>query len=147
MNGTLEIVLKRLPDNDITTLGSLIFGKNQIISLEDDFDEIKEHGRTRIPSGRYEIKERFEGTFYQRMIKKYPFHRGMLHLQDVPNYKWILVHPGNKAEDTDGCIVTGSRKVDENNVSESTYAYLFFLGYVYAAFDRGERVFINIIDP
>lgn len=143
----MEILLKRSPDNDITTLGEIIFGKNKIISLEDDYDEIKVHGETRIPAGRYEIKLRTEGRYHEIMKKRYTFHRGMLWLQDVPNYQWILIHPGVSAKDTAGCILTGSRIKNENEISESRDAYLFFYGYVIAAFDRGERVFINIIDP
>ena len=146
MNGTTEITLRRLSDNGITTLGEFKFGRNTILSLEDDFDDVKVHGETRIPEGRYEIRLRTEGRFHESFKAKYSFHRGMLHLQDVPNYEYILIHPGNTAKDTEGCIITGNKKVNENYVSGSTFAYLFFYGYVIAAFDRGERVYLNIID-
>lgn len=146
MNGTTEITLRRLSDNGITTLGEFEFGRNKIISLEDDYDEVKDPGNTRIPAGRYEIKLRTEGTWHERFKGRYSFHRGMLHLQDVPNYLYILIHPGNEPKDTEGCIITGNKKVNDNYVSGSTFAYLFLYGYVIAAFDRGERVFINIID-
>lgn len=146
MNGTTEIMLMRLSDNGVTTLGEFRFGRNTIISLEDDYDEVKDPGNTRIPSGRYEIKLRTEGRFHNIFKARYSFHRGMLHLQDVPDYQYILIHPGNTAKDTEGCIVPGNKIVNDNYVSGSTFAYLFLYGYVIAAFDRGERVFLNIID-
>ena len=142
----LVIKLQRLSDNGTTTLGKYIFGYNSIISLEDDHDDIKMLGETRIPAGEYEIKLRTEGTYHEIMEKRYSFHRGMLHLQDVPNYKWILIHPLNTAKETDGCLGTGNKIENENKVSGSTYAYMFLYGYIIAAFDRGERVFIKIID-
>ena len=40
-------------------------------------------------------------------------HKGMLWLQDVPNFKWILIHCGNTDEHTAGCLLVGDSQ--ENN--------------------------------
>jgi hypothetical protein len=37
----------------------------------------------------------------------------MLHLQDVPNFTWILIHCGNTDEHTDGCLLVGSQAITE----------------------------------
>ena len=39
---------------------------------------------------------------------------GMLHVLDVPNFKYILIHCGNTDEDTAGCLLLGDTQ--ENNL-------------------------------
>jgi hypothetical protein len=37
---------------------------------------------------------------------------GMLHLQDVPNFTYILIHAGNTDEHTSGCLIVGETQQD-----------------------------------
>ena len=65
-------------------------------TLEDEYRETKEKGETRIPAGTYKIKLRKEGGFHGRYTTKYgSMHKGMLHVQDVPGFDYILIHTGN----------------------------------------------------
>jgi hypothetical protein len=157
-NNEVDIPLQRKEDNKKTSLGEITIGDFKILSLEDtgrdfnhdgDFDEPGEgkvYGETRILADRYELKFRTEGHMHEVYKDKYPWHRGMLELQDVPYFKYVLIHTGNQAGDTKACIITGSHKVTPNWVDDSEKAYLAFSGYVYCLFDLGYRVFINIID-
>ena len=36
----------------------------------------------------------------------------MLHLQDVPNFTYILIHQGNSDEHTSGCLILGETQQD-----------------------------------
>ena len=83
-------------------------------TLEDEHRDKKIRTETRIPAGTYNIKLRNEGGFHEKYSKKYPnIHRGMLHIIDVPNFEYILIHVGNTDEHTAGCLLLGDSQ--ENN--------------------------------
>ena len=74
-------------------------------------------------------------------------HRGMLHLQDVPNFLWIYLHMGSTDDHTAGCPLVGygTRLVmDEVQVTSSTAAYKDLYMMIVAAMDAGEEVWIEI---
>ena len=75
--------------------------------LEPDFDEVKEAGGSRIPGGTYKVGVRQEGAMTTQYFMRFGWFRGMLHVQDVPNYKYIYIHIGNYAQDTQGCLLVG----------------------------------------
>ena len=94
--------------------------------LEDEFRTSKVYGETRIPDGKYRIKFRKEGGFHNRYLKKYGgvFHKGMLEIQDVPNFKYVLIHVGNDDDDTAGCYLVGEDVTGGSNwISGSGNAY------------------------
>jgi len=121
-------------------------------TLEDEKREEKVMAETRIPAGTYEIKLRKEGGFHGRYTKKYgSMHKGMLHVQDVPNFKWILIHTGNTDEHTAGCLIVGDSQ--ENNtlikdgfIGKSTQAYKRIYPPIAKALENGEKVTIEYID-
>ena len=83
-------------------------------TLEDERREEKVMSETRIPAGTYKIKLRTEGGHHNKYASRYGnMHKGMLWLQDVPNFKWILIHCGNTDEHTAGCLLVGDSQ--ENN--------------------------------
>lgn len=150
----MEVRLERYLGGDYDTLGRLyIDGKFECFTLEDDYDEFKTKGETRIPAGRYRILFRTEGTHHINYSKTYgtDFHKGMLHLQDVPNYQYILIHIGNTRHDTEGCILVGKvawvggmHKL--NRVDQSKVAYKAMYPKIRDALLRGEDVWITIED-
>ena len=78
-------------------------------------------------------------------------HKGMLWLQDVPNFQWILIHTGNTDEHTAGCLILGDSQ--ENNtlvkngfIGKSTQAYKRVYPPIAAALESGEEVIIEYID-
>ena len=69
----------------------------------------------------------------------------MLWLQNVPNFKDILIHIGNTEKDTSGCILIG-KTVDEvkGTLGQSTVAYTELYKIVEAELSKGNKVFIEI---
>ncbi len=147
----METYLFRYKSNDIATLGRLFIEKDfECYILEDPHRPVKIKHKTRIPEGRYEIVLRTYGRFHEIFSKKWPeFHIGMLELKDVPNFTDILIHPGNGAEDTSGCLLTG-KEVDEDKMiilpGTSTLAYINLYKKISKVLKENEKVFINIIN-
>ena len=141
-----ELILTRGKGNEISTIGKLTIGSLHMLTIEDAQQKKKIYGITRIPAGRYEIILRKEGRFHDLYAQKYTFHRGMLWLQDVPEFEYILIHVGNNAGDSSGCILVGSHQVGDNWVDDSEKAYLALYGYCLCLLDLGYKLFIKIID-
>lgn len=125
----MEITVKRYSDNKESTLGLMfIDGKFECYTLEDEERTTKVFGETRIPEGRYEVLFRTEGGHNHRYGLKFgDFHKGMLELQGVPLFKYVLIHIGNDDDDTAGCLLVGS-KANSNSytkgyIEASTGAY------------------------
>lgn len=118
--------------------------------LEDEFRNKKVFGETRIPAGRYEIKFRTEGGFHQRYLSKFgeDFHKGMLEIQDVPEFQYILIHIGNKDTDTAGCLLVGNtvnnNQIKDGFLGSSTQAYRHIYPIIANALLEDEQVFITI---
>ena len=75
-------------------------------TLEDEWREEKVSAETRIPEGTYDVKLRTTGGFHSRYAAKFgDWHKGMLHVQDVPGFEYILIHTGNTDEHTMGCLL------------------------------------------
>ena len=84
-------------------------------TLEDEKRDEKIAGETRIPEGEYEIRFRKEGGFHSKYTERFSdIHQGMLEVQDVPNFKYVLLHCGNTDEHTAGCLLLGDSQ--ENNI-------------------------------
>lgn len=144
----MELKLLRY-SSDADSTGGLLYmdGKFFCYTCEDEKREIKIKGETRIPDGIYKIKLRDAGGMTKRYAARYSFHRGMLHLQDVPGFDWIYIHVGNNDDHTEGCLLVGygaNRVDDENQVMSSRLAYSDLYKMIVAAMDAGEEVSIEI---
>ena len=94
----------------------LLFINNvfECYTLEDEVRDVKIHSETAIPLGSYKINFRNLGGFDTKYTARYgsTFHKGMLELQDVPNFKFILIHTGNTDQHTAGCLLLGETQQD-----------------------------------
>ena len=152
----MKLKVLRYSSQKDSTNGLLFDATNEMkflcYTLEDEHREEKVMAETRIPAGVYSIKLRKEGGFHGRYTKKYgDMHKGMLHVQDVPNFKWILIHTGNTDEHTAGCLIVGDSQ--ENNllkkdgfIGRSTQAYKRIYPPIAKAIENGEEVIIEYID-
>lgn len=147
----MELKLNRIRSNKEETLGELFTdGAFECYTLEDQYQEKKVYAETRIPAGRYEIKLQHQGTMTKKYEKRFPqIHRGMLWLQDVPNFTTIYIHIGNTDDDTKGCILVGLNHSEENGrmkLVNSTQAYIHLYVKCLNAIDREEKIYITITD-
>jgi hypothetical protein len=122
-------------------------------TLEDEQRDVKVWGETRIPPGTYKLKLRTVGGFHTRYLSRYgaDFHKGMIWVQDVPGFEFILWHAGNTDENTAGCLLLGNSQ--ESNIVKkdgfigaSRNAYQFVYPRVVAALEAGLDVEVEYID-
>lgn len=99
----MKLLLQRETYTNTTTIGRLYLdGVFQCFTLEDKVrpSGIYIYGETAIPAGKYAVtwgkSPRF-GFFTPRLL-------------DVPGFQGILIHVGNYAKDTHGCILLGLDK-------------------------------------
>ena len=121
------------------TIGSLsIDGVKFCDTLEDTdrglkssmtLQEIKANkvkGKTAIPTGIYHVdmdtvSPRFKGKSWAK-----PYGGRVPRLQGVKGFDGVLIHPGNTADDTEGCILVGrNTEVGKLTDSKATYIKLF----------------------
>ena len=143
--------------SDVDSSSGLVFDitngrKFLCYSLEDEYRNDKVMHETRVPAGTYQILLRKEGGFNAKYTKKYgDFHKGMLHVQDVPGFEYILIHTGNTDEHTSGCLIVGDSQ--ENNqlmkngfIGKSVQAYKRIYTPIATALENGEEVTITYVD-
>jgi len=136
--------------SDFTDGLLFINGEFQIHTLEDEFRNVKVYGETRIIKGRYKVELRTVGGFNQKYLKRYgsDFHKGMLHVVNVPNFKYVLIHIGNDDDDTAACLLTGMTNSadDAGFIGGSRAAYEKIYPIIRDAILSGEEVYINYYD-
>ncbi len=150
----MELRVQRISSGDEATLGMMFDVTDQptfmCYVLEDQFNEPKIKGETRIPPGRYQIKFRDEGGMIVRYKQRFSWHRGMLWLQDIPDFTFVYIHVGNKDDDTDGCLLVGdgqvSNVIERGQVSSSVAAYTRVYEKIATALEADEEVWITVED-
>ena len=151
----MKLEVLRFSSQSDSTLGLLFDVTNGreflCYTLEDEYRTQKVYGETRIPAGEYEILLRTEGGHHEKYKAKFgDMHKGMLWLQDVPNFQWILIHIGNKDEDTAGCLLVGNSSTqnitEEGSIAASTSAYRRIYPLIAAVLEAGEKVTIKYIN-
>jgi len=123
-------VIRHQFGSDATNGMLFIDGVFECYTLEDEYRDVKVMHETCIPEGEYEIKFRTVGGFHTRYLSRYgaDWHKGMLWLQDVPEFEYILIHTLNDSTQTSGCLGVGSVQQDldldaKGLISQSTDAY------------------------
>lgn len=121
----MKLTLRRIAKKDTYTIGKLyidgvyfcdtIEDKDRGLYQKQDIQElrkIKVPSKTAIPTGIYKISLSIVSPkfsvkkIYQEICKgKVP------RLLNVPGYEGVLIHIGNTAEDSAGCILVGQNKV------------------------------------
>jgi len=143
--------------SDVDSSSGLVFDvtdgrKFLCYSLEDEYRNDKVMHETRVPAGTYQIQLRKVGGFNARYAKKYgDFHKGMLHVQDVPGFEYILIHTGNTDEHTSGCLIVGDSQeinplLKNGFMGKSVQAYKRIYTPIATALENGEEVTITYVD-
>ena len=118
----MELKLIRKEFTDKSTIGELyVNGKFECFTLEDKDRKLesgckKEYAVTAIPRGTYQVVNSFSNRFQKYLPE----------LINVPQFSGVRIHPGNKAEDSEGCILVGTTKAkDFIGNSRVAFAALF----------------------
>ncbi len=119
----MDLNLKRIARKDGYTIGRLYIDGQYFCDTLEDTDRglrqdmhpsvckaRKRKGMTAIPTGRYQVLMNVVSPrFSQR--KAYQFCEGKLpRLLNVPSFEGVLIHIGNTAQDTEGCILVGENR-------------------------------------
>lgn len=147
----MELEIKRIGGDSTTTIGALFIGEGMTkylfsFSIEDERRIVKAAGKTRIPAGRYEIILNKTGGM-NKNYSKYPWHKGMLELDEVPNFDYVYIHPGNTSEDTEGCILPNYMADAQNMKGQNSFeCYKDLYLEIISAIQDDQQVFITIKD-
>lgn len=96
--------------------------------------EPKVYGKTAIPAGSYPVIVNLSPKFKKRMPR----------LVGVPGFDGILIHKGNDAEDTSGCILVGAQVDSPNRISNCSKVFDTLFQKIDRAYSSGEGVTITI---
>jgi len=118
----MELKLIRKEFTDRSTIGELyVNGKFECFTVEDKDRKLesggkKEYAVTAIPRGTYQVVNSFSNRFQKYLPE----------LINVPQFTGVRIHPGIKAEDSEGCILVGTTKAkDFIGNSRVAFASLF----------------------
>lgn len=153
-----QLVLTRKTDNGVTTIGQLhLDGRFLCHTCEDTRRyyeapksdpryEPKVYGKTCIASGIYPLIDRRHGGFWMRYTKRFRSigHKGMIEIIDVPQFGDVLIHCGNTAENSHGCLLLG-RQHNANFIAASSATYKRVYQIIYPLVKRGV-IDLKIID-
>ena len=131
----MELLLQRIARRDTYTIGRLYVDGVRFCDTIEDTDRglrqdlplsvnqaKKRRGITAIPVGRYRVTLDVKSPKYSKK-KQYDFCKGFVpRLINVPAFEGILIHIGNTAADSEGCILVG-RNTKVGMVLESTKTF------------------------
>lgn len=134
----MNIVLKRIAKRDTYTIGQLyIDGQYWCDTLEDRVRDLSKErkvaGETAIPAGTYDVVVNISPKF-KRLLPR---------LLSVPHFEGVLIHRGNTAADSTGCILVGENKA-KGKVLNSTIWEHRITEYLLDAQNKGEDIKITV---
>lgn len=152
----MKLLLRRIFKGPRYTIGKLfINGVYECDTLEDQdrgltsqmsLEEIKTkkvYGVTAIPTGTYSINMTTVSPKFKDRAWAKPYKGILPRLENVKGYEGVLIHVGNKAEDTLGCILVGENKV-KGQVINSTATFYELMTVLLKAQSAGEVIELTI---
>lgn len=135
----MKLRVERLWKKPAYTVGRLfVDGKLFCNTLEDTVrdlsNEKKVYGKTAIPYGKYKVVYNWSPKFGRNLPR----------LLNVPAFEGILIHPGNTADDSAGCILVG-KNTEVGRLTESRYTSDKLNVLIEDAQRRGESITIEIV--
>jgi hypothetical protein len=117
------------------TIGKLsVNGKFEVFTLEDVVRKEKVPGETAIPAGTYKVK----------LTRSQRFGRILPLIENVPGFDGVRIHPGNNAEDTEGCILVGEAG-GPDYISRSRSAFKRLFAKMQVAAEASEPITLEIV--
>ncbi len=136
-NGNLKFICDTIEDTDRRLDDSM---------LEKEIKNKKVYSLTAIPTGKYRITMDILSPKYSKVSYYRNFCGGYLpRLLNVKGFDGILIHKGNTAEDSAGCLLVGYNKV-KGKVLNSQVAFEDLMkNYLIPANRSGKDIMIEII--
>lgn len=153
----MKITIDRKWKKDTYTIGRLYVNgilfcntledKDRGLKQTDSLTSIRSkkiYGETAIPTGVYKIDMETASPKYSAVKWYKNLCRGkMPRLKNVPGFEGVLIHPGNTALDTLGCILVGKNTV-VGKLTESKDVFAKLYKQMKAAYDKREEIIIEI---
>ena len=154
----MKLTLERIYTCPTYTIGHLYINGMYVCDTIEDCDRrlsdsmteaqiksIKVYGKTAIPYGSYDIAMNIKSPKFSTKAYYQNLCNGCLpRLQKVKGYEGVLIHTGNTADDSYGCILVGYNKA-KGKVLYSKDAFTKIMKqYLLPAKSRNERIFITI---
>lgn len=152
----MKLLLQRIALKPTYTVGRLyIDGEKFCDTIEDTVRDLNRNGRfdngevkvpseSAIPYGTYDITLKVQSPKF-KSNKNYEFCKGYLpRLLNVPHFDGILIHIGNTAKDSAGCILVGENS-EVGKVLNSTATFRRLYARLKTASDKGEKIQIEIV--
>lgn len=135
----MKLKVERLWKKPGYTVGRLyVDGKFFCNTLEDTVRDLnrerKVPGKTAIPYGEYKVVFNWSPKFGRNLPR----------LLNVPAFEGILIHSGNTADDSSGCILVG-KNTEVGRLTESRYTSDKLNVLVEDAQRKGESITIEIV--
>lgn len=153
----MKLILKRVNKLNDCTIGKLyIDGIYKCDTLEDvdrglsddmslsEINAKKIYGKTAIPTGTYNIDMNTVSPKFKNRTWAKPYGGKLPRLQNVKGYEGVLIHVGNKSEDTLGCILVGENKIS-NQVINSTSTFQDLMSILLKAKVKEEEITLQIV--
>lgn len=144
----MKLKVKRIFKGENYTIGKLYINEGFFCNtLEDKVrnltKEVKVFGKTAIPAGKYEIDMNSVSNKFKNRSWAKKYNGIVPRLKNVPYFSGVLIHPGNKAEDTDGCLLVGEN-LQVGKVLNSQKYWFMLMNKLIKARDCGEKITIEI---
>lgn len=151
----MELNLKRKYKDPKYTIGDLYINDKLFCNTIEDTDRglkdsmtltdikaKKVYGQTAIPTGTYEIDMNTVSPKFKNRSWAKPYGGKLPRLIEVKGFDGVLIHVGNTAEDSLGCILVG-KNTAKGKVKESTTTFNKLMTLLLKAHLKGET--INLI--
>ena len=142
----MRLILKRVAPRPSYTIGRLyVDGAYLCDTLEDTLRPrgVKVYARTAIPAGEYRVRMDVRSPRFGSRPQYRKYGGRLPRLEGVPGFEGILIHPGNSAEDTAGCILVGENtQVGRLTNSLITFDKLWHI--LESARLRGKEIIVSV---
>lgn len=152
----MKLLLKRNQMRSNCTIGNLYINGTLFSNTLEDVDrglldamsvsEIsskKIYGETAIPKGTYKIDLNTVSSKFGSRSWALPYGGKVPRLLNVKGFEGVLIHPGNTAKDTLGCILVG-KDSKVGTITESVNTFKSLMTELYKAKNLNEDITITI---
>ena len=111
---------------------------------EEEIKSKKVYGQTAIPYGTYNIDMKTVSPKFKNRSWARPYGGKLPRLLNVKGFEGVLIHVGNTAEDSLGCLICGENRV-KGKVINSIACFMELMTSLLKAHLKGENITLIIV--